>query len=189
MFSKIISIFLIYLSVFSCLIPGAGLRGVAQAAYAPSQAVISIGGCTFDDLDNLIVLIGRVTANTNHTTMRTMNGSSGYTPSGSKNFRVWAAKGTSSSASAGNAWQILYSDNDVIIDTGTALTNPVSPGGMSAASSNPYLLPMASSVGGPPGTGEICFGKNGFLVPNGKYLNMIETTSAGAFGVIYGYEE
>lgn len=90
---------------------------------------LTIGGRVFTDLTNLIELVG-IAGNTNGTTLRKPNATSGYTVTAGKTLTIYAVRVVVSSASAGVEIGLGYADNDVGQNTATSFTNPVSLGGV-----------------------------------------------------------
>jgi hypothetical protein len=86
---------------------------------------LTVGGVTFTDLDNLIVVQGQASSNSN-STCRLPNSTSGY--QAVNTFRVRAAKMRCGNSTAGQYANIspLYSDNDVGLNSATAFTSAVS---------------------------------------------------------------
>lgn len=148
-------------------------------ALIPTQTTREIGGVTFANLSDLIILQAPPDfgATQGNVTARRPNVGSGYTPSGSNNFRVWAVQ-IRGFNDAGDI-QIGYSDNDVGFGSNTAFVNLVSPGGSSLMS---YLATITASL---VDRQLIPFT---FIVPNGKFL-AIYSANGNASVDIYGYEE
>lgn len=150
--------------------------------------MIQVGGLWMPT-SGLITLCAHMNATGTFFTARRMTGSAGYTPSGSKSFRVWATRGQSSGASS-VIWTFLYTDNDCGAGNGTAATNPIYPGGIGAAGNYPFLADMKMvGSGSQQAVGEHAWGPDGFKVPNGKFLTVLPGTAVEAFAIFYGYEE
>jgi len=141
-----------------------------------------IGGRLFTNLSSLIILHGRI-QNTVATTctLRTANGSSGYTPSGSNKFRARAIRMSIAGVSSGASCTLMYSNNDVGFAGTTAYVSPVYYCGTTNAE-------YAQCPGSPAqGYYETV---TDFLVPNGKYPGLYDNGAANQWIVqIFGYEE
>lgn len=139
---------------------------------------ISVGNRVFTDVTNLIILYGYCAGTNNHATFRTLNGTAGYTPSGSKTYVAQAIK-FSSGGTAALQFGIGYASNDVGFASATAFTSGVYMGG--AAST------MFNSVSGVGSNGEAPIS---FTVLNAKYPFLDCSLSNGTAGVfLYGYEK
>lgn len=149
-------------------------------AYLPTNNTLTVGGRVFTDFTNLIVLYASFGGATPYSTARLMTGSggTGYTPSGSNKFRVLAVQAFANGGAAG-AVGIGYGNTDIGFASAAASTTPVYPGGGSSA----QCLFMASSA-----TVQAEASMN-FLVPNGKYLQLLGDGVSYASCIIYGYEE
>ena len=92
---------------------------------------LTIGGVTFTDLTNLIVLTGAVGAINNKTTLRKPDGTAGYQVTVGKTLthRAVMLQIKNSTVTSTTYPKFQYSDNDVGVDTVTAFTNPVFYGG------------------------------------------------------------
>lgn len=140
---------------------------------------ITVGGRVFTDLTTLKILVATTAANTN-ATFRTMNGTSGYTPSGATTFVVHAMKAIGTAA--GTTWGSLgYGDNDVGINSGTTPTNAVYVGGSSTVTTHATSTIAAGSQV----PSEMAHPMQ-FTIPNGKYPAMIGGANQTVY--LYGYE-
>lgn len=141
---------------------------------------LTIGGRVFTDLKNLIQLYAFVSgAGNGNCTFRRSDTTSGYTPSGSKTFRVLALRMEVYTTFAG-AGSLLYSDNDVGIAAATAFTNAKSP---LSGGQFPLVVQTTSNA-------NIFDKPINFVVPNGKYLGCTNNASAGVGSIVaWGYEE
>lgn len=146
-------------------------------SYIPTQETITVGGKVFTDLENLIQLHG-ILVSGGSCTLRKADSSSGYLPSGSNNFQVHAIQ---LFIAACGEFVLLYSDNDMGVDTSTAPTNPVYPGGS--------LSCGILTLNGQYAAGSIVSMLSNFIIPNGKYIaiNYAGYPSDGVIRV-YGYE-
>lgn len=162
---------------------------VSAQAFAVTTAgltpCLTIGGLTFTDCSsNLIVLKAAVSTNgAAYTSFRQINGSTGYTPSGSNKFRVWAVMCNSSDSTVGNV-DIFYKDTNSGIDDSNG-TGAFPEGNFGLGTAN-YQLAAPARDASP---GIRVYGRAGLLVPNGKYLALHNNTAAGAQCLAYGYEE
>ncbi len=143
---------------------------------------ITVAGRVFTNLTNLIILYARMSSGAaeNYSTMRTAAGSSGYTPSGSKAFKMSAIK-TMNYAPTTTAMLlgIVQSNNDVGMSSATVPTGQVFPTG---------------------GAGNLaiqCSGTSGvtieetadFQIANTKFLSLIAPAQVDdALVKVYGYE-
>lgn len=157
---------------------------MANLIVAPTIPSLTIGPRVFTDVKNLITLTGFVNGTTTvNTTMRQLNGSAGYTPSGAKAFRILAIRLQMqlSAVTSGVAGQVLYSDNDVGLNTASAFTNPKYPGN---SASSAYVGCQSVLTN----TFEAAYD---FLVLNGKFPGWTSGSSAYLTQQIffYGYEE
>lgn len=147
------------------------MANIIQPSNIPS---LTIGGRVFTDLANLIVLFGYSnSAATSRSSLRRVNTSVGYTPSGTKAFQAVAVRiQTLVVATSGLA--LGYADTDIGLGVNTA---HVSPQYLNV------LPPLNGAVG-------IDFQMPcEILVPNGKYF---ASDSQGTVWVgniiVYGYE-
>jgi len=91
----------------------------------PSMAdSISIGGRTILNPNSKIWLYGKQGTNAG-CTFRALGASSGYQVTAGKTLRVLALIGISNSATGTIGMLLAQSDNDIGLDSATALTNPV----------------------------------------------------------------
>ncbi len=145
---------------------------------------IQLGERRITDIDNLIVLHGYCSTTGKRTTLRKTGASSGYVVPGATTFRIVGITVQCAIAGATDL-RICYADNDVAVDTATAFTNPVYPGGdillakvarqTGAANVNLFIDPKSFSFN--------------FDVPTGKYPAVFDV-SGGAEPIVrvYGYE-
>jgi hypothetical protein len=130
--------------------------------YFPSYNRLTIAGCEFNLSDpNTIVLYGRTTAGSGNCSFRLWNGSSGYQVPVGKTLTIRAVVQTRGST---GEFVLLQSDNDLGLASGTALTNPVYPGGDSSI-----------------GTIDTAFAKSGLvnvIIAAQKYCSMSQAISA-----------
>lgn len=151
--------------------------GLVKGGNTPS---LTVGGRVFTDLTNLKILKTYNNANAIATARAPNNANAGYTPSGTKAFRVLAFEFQCISNTA-TAPTLHYSDNDVGFNSSTALTNPVYEHN---AGVNDYAgISDLDQVG--VNVRQVM--QTNFLVPNGKYVGV--AGAAGCLGWIYGYEE
>lgn len=157
---------------------------MANLIVPPAIPTLTIGGRVFTDLTNLKVLVGGFAGTANgNCTMREASSSSGYTPSGSKAFRILAVQIIAISVAPGSFAGILYADNDVGLATNTAFTNAVYPGGDSRGG----FFNSSASVVTTTFSYETALN---FRVPNGKYPAVTNNASTFNCGIrIFGYEE
>lgn len=141
---------------------------------AGQRPSLTIANRVFTVFTGLIRVHGVCGSNSN-ATFRKSASSSGYTPSGSTAFRLWAVK-TICRTAAGVLPKIAYSDNDVGQDSASSLTNPVYVGGNSAMD-----WPAGSAIGS--ASEYDC----DFLVANTKYLSFNSGANTRMMG--WGYEE
>lgn len=144
---------------------------------------LQVGGRMFTDLSNLIKLSAFCNGVGNgYSTFRKENGGlAGYTPSGSKSFKLQALIIRAAVAQPAAApFYIAQSDNDVGIASNTALTNAVYPAGN---------VLTGSVFGGLSSTLAESQIEMNFTIANGKYLSAYNNNQAGSFILIgYGYE-
>lgn len=140
---------------------------------------LTIAGRVFTDLTTLIITGGVVVTPGNRTSLRLPNGSAGYPVTALKTLNIVAIEVQNSSA-AGNAdavTQFGYGDNDVGVDSATAITNPVYYGG---SATNSIMAPAAAQS-----TQQFILN---FNVPAGKYVFFQNNASANVSIRIFGYE-
>lgn len=148
------------------------MSNLQQPAAKPS---LTIGGRTFTDLDNLIILTC-YSAATGGGTFRAQGSSSGYQVTSGKTLRVLAVKSTSGTSTATPTYLLAQSDNDIGLNSATALTNPVYHNGSSAS------LSMAAGYH----TNEQAIR---FDVASGKYLSLTGASNGyGSTYIAYCYE-
>lgn len=154
---------------------------IIQPSNIPS---VSIGGRVFTDLANLKILgAGFDAATTVNSTFRAPNTSAGYQVPVGKKFVVMAIvvkiyEATATASTIGIRLQ--YSDNDVGMQTSTALTNAVTTFGATQASSFGSLA--NTSLGAQ--FQEAIY----FEIPAAKYLTGINISGKASNALIYGYE-
>jgi len=142
---------------------------------------LTVGGRTFTDLTNLIILYGLVSTAGRHTTLRLPNASSGYQVTSGKTFKIEAIFASTSSASAGPVMP-FYGDTDVGLDSASAPTNPVYIGG----NNNPQAIALAGNTSGNLVLSNPIPGMN-FSVPAGKYP-CVYAGATSSLVAVYGYE-
>ncbi len=147
----------------------------SQPGMRPS---LTIGGRTFTDLSNLKILKTYCNGN-NLATARAPNGTAGYTPSGSKAFRILAVEYQSIATTSATP-TLCYSDNDLGFNSAGAFTNPVYEHG----ASSDYIGFTDGDINGINAKQAI---QTNFLVPNGKYVGVVGAAATVCW--IYGYEE
>jgi hypothetical protein len=91
---------------------------------------ITVGGRVFTDLTNMIILHGRHVG-TNGCTLRKDSGSAGYQVTTGKTMTVYATRSWCINA-ANDTPTLAQSDNDVGVNSATALTNAVQQAGSSS---------------------------------------------------------
>lgn len=145
---------------------------------------LSIGGRVFTDVSNLKILGASFDAVTTvNGTFRLPNTTAGYQVPASKKFVVMAivVKIFESTAAASTiGMRLQYSDNDVGLQTSTALTNAVAVFGSNQASSFGTLANTSLSSQ----FQEAVY----FEVPAAKYLTGINISAKVASALVYGYE-
>lgn len=162
------------------------MRTDAQALGTSSLVAVpalTVGNRVFTDVStNLIQLVCYATAAAGQCTFRKQNGTTGYTPSGSKDFYILAAREVVDVAGASGFCRLSYSDNDKGVKTATAPTNPVYYGG---AADNSAQVGATHAVAGAIAEQAIG-GGTGFKVLNTKYPGV--TCDTAAWVTVYGYE-
>lgn len=161
------------------------LEGATFNPSITNRPYLTVGNRIFTDLTNLKIVssfaIGAAGADNN--SPRLYNGTSGYTPSGSKAFRILAAKFRNYDVSATyTAFYLGYCDNDLGINSAVTATNIVYLNGDQDSSTI-----MSGNI---PITTDIELNLN-FLIPNTKYICI---RGGGVTGnrtriLLYGYEE
>lgn len=147
---------------------------------------LTIGGRTFTDLTNLISLVGDVQSGA-YTTFRQLDGTSGYTPSGSNKFKVHAIKIflVNSGEAANSTINFGYGNNDVGVGGGA----PTSPKYVGNDSTNGHIFPVPwqGTANGPVDNNfELAYGQP-FTIPNGKFP-FATGNAVQAQVLVYGYE-
>lgn len=141
-----------------------------------TSPTLEIGGRVFTDLTNLKTLICTAET-TNNGTFREINGSAGYQVPVGKKFKVLGVKALVANATVQGAAGFSYADNDIGINSASALTNQVQLFGASSAG----FAYLTTSVG----VFENAFCEsNAPFVPAGKYLIQNAPTS---FVICYVY--
>lgn len=139
---------------------------------------LTIGGRVFTDLTNLIILHGAVAAGQANCSLRKANGVAGYAVTAGKTLTIYACKGRSNTA-ANTKIILLYSDNDMGVDTATAPTNPV------------YIMGSTANYGltysGGASVDQEQAHEINFQVPATKIPGVIMVSSVSYFRA-YGYE-
>lgn len=146
----------------------------------PNVPSLVVGGRVFTDLKNLKVIHFQGGTNTNNTP-RLPATASGYTPSGSKAFRILVVE-LWSVASAIVA-DVGYADNDIGLDSATAFVNSKGIFGTALGAHGSVFYNNA-------GLASPMYMTPNLLVPNTKYPAIwVSVTSAVYSGRLYGYEE
>lgn len=156
---------------------------MSDIIYPPSAAtssvpILAVGGRVFTDLDNLKMLVGNIDRTSGFATLRDVNASSGYQVPAATTFRVAAVEIIYSGFIS--AVEIGYGDTDVGMQSASAPTNVVYPGG---SQSN------FSIVG--PGTNSSYQTSMQIDIPTGKYPCVGSLGAAGSAQAavkVYGYE-
>jgi hypothetical protein len=151
---------------------------------ASAIPTLTVGNRVFTDLTNLIILYGAAHGTTTtNCTFRKANASSGYTPSGSKAFKVQALSSnlSFSAASTNGTAVLLYSDSDTNPDTSNVFTNPVYIGGNASNAAIGNLISLSNS--------HFEYAVD-FTIPNLKYPGFSISSTSTVFQTIqlYGYE-
>jgi hypothetical protein len=160
-----------------------------QTGVAVPQAVksLTIGGRTFvgDEVDNLLILNG-IAAAANATTLRKPNVSAGYQVPAGKKYTIYAIDVQNNHASSTTQVSVGYADNDIGLNSGSALTNPVYAN--TGTNSNFSGVTGPHNGGGFSGSGQTQAVINKFVVPAGKYPFC--QANSGSFSVqLFGIEE
>lgn len=144
---------------------------------------LTVGGRVFTDLTNLIIL-GMANGGGFNSTFRkqypTNVTGAGYQVTGGKSLTLWAAQILALGA---DNIQILYSDNDVGLSSGTAFTNPVYPHGNTGY----YIWSSTGGVNIATSFKAWHDINMHFVIPAAKYVSCIIGTNTTAANV-YGYE-
>jgi hypothetical protein len=127
----------------------------------------------------------------NRCNFRTANGTSGYTPSGSKTFVVDVLHVDASTGNAGSYAQLGYSDNDLGWSSAGTFTNGVFQSGQTeggqigliSTSSSPY----ANNSMDP--NSIVCVNTVGFTMPNAKFLAMKGDGTNTFVAEVWGHEQ
>lgn len=154
------------------LIPMSAVAAPVGPVGGPS---LTVGGRVFTDTSNLITLFGYVNTTNVRTTLRKMGASSGYTPSGSKSFKLQAVR-VICAASFQALGFFAQTDNDVTINSNTPFTNPI------YASGNALWTMFYT----PPNLGAVEEITTDFTVANGKFLSM-DSGNVNVSETIYAY--
>jgi len=147
---------------------------------------LTIGGRTFTDLTNLISLVGNVTSGA-FTTLRKLDATSGYTPSGSNKFKVHAIKMflVNASAASNSSLNLGYGDTDSGVGGGAPTTPKYV--GNDATNAHIFPIPWVGTANGPiQDTFELAYGQP-FTIPNTKFP-FVTGNAVQAQVIIYGYE-
>lgn len=116
--------------------------------------------------------------------------SAGYTPSGSRKFRVQAMQISTRVSNTTSFGELAYSDNDLGFASSGSWTNPVFIAGQAAGSGQVrFHTTNADSANSSMQINFNCIPVMNFLVPNGKYLGFKTDGTAAAWAEVYGYEE
>jgi hypothetical protein len=146
---------------------------------------LTVGGRVLTDLTNLITLYAPITTSGHYTTARQAAASAGYTPSGSKAFKVAAMVPVPNGGASSTNFGILYGNTDVGFDSASAPTSPIYPGGFSTAVQR---WGQASSASSGSYVNNFVIPSVDFVVPNGKYLAVVADNSS-CNAMVYGYEQ
>lgn len=153
------------------------LGGPTNAPVIPS---VIVGNRTLIDNGSLMVLYCATNSATNrYCTFRKQDGSSGYTPSGTRSFHLLAVRSLSFNTTSAN-FTIFQSGNDVGIMSSTSPTSVVNIGG----NANLGTFYKSGAIGW---TGDYLAD---FVVSNGKYLSY---DNGGVLSIdltmAFGYEQ
>lgn len=161
--------------LFLALIPFTA--SAAPTAVAGTVPNLTVGGRTFTDLSNLIVLYAANQGST-YSTFRKRNSAVGYSVTAGKTLTIYAVRLISFfPTAAGSA--IFQSDTDVGFNSASAPTNLVYFGG--SAVSTVVYPPTAAGVS------EMAID---FQVASGKYVGTgVPGSSAGGVIEVFGYEQ
>lgn len=144
---------------------------------------LTIGGRVFTDLQNLIILycFCGPQGSTLNGTFRKAGASSGYTPSGSKTFKLSAIKYSIQATAAAATGSVLigYADADVGLASAAGLTNGV----FIAGGGSPSNIGVGMAV-----MKETYEAVCDFVVPNTKYLCAQAAAASAIATVAFGYE-
>lgn len=152
---------------------------MALLLQGPLSANLQVGGMTFTDLKNLIVLHGRFTG-TNRATLRRPNTTSGYAVPANHQLRLLAAKITVAATGTNTIATLGYADNDIGFNAATLFANAVQMGETNEAA-QAFLKTSLTN----PQTNEC-----NFVVPASKYVYCTNNgTVINAFVTAYGYLE
>jgi len=144
-----------------------------------SRPSITVAGVLLTDLANLKVLAGPVSGAL-RTTLRELTGTIGYQVPADHTFNVWAVQIWRNDATA-TRFILAYTDNDVVINTATAFTNPIAP----VNNSTVGYLPVNNAGPGYPFEYPMA-GK--WKVPADKYISYEQEDAKVALMHVYGYE-
>lgn len=149
-----------------------------------SIASLNMAGRTITDFKNLIKLVGFCNGSALSTTFRKVDETSGYLPSGTKGFRpVLLTWYPTVITAAGDSITYSYGDADVGLNSASAITNPVYPGG--STNTGQITVGATSTVGN-----QYAVIPPPFKTINGKYTNATCNQANTAFRMtLYGYEE
>lgn len=146
----------------------------------PVLPTITVGGRVFTDTKNLIILYGLSNGTNGNSTLRRANATSGYTPTGGKVFKAYAIKIYNLSSSASYGVSLSQSDNDLGIQSPSAMTNPVTMAGSTS------MQPVTTATG----LGQTAEGSLDFQIATGKFLTVTSSSSTNSGNIIvYGYEQ
>lgn len=156
---------------------------MAQTIIPAAVPTLTVGGRVFTDLANLKILFASVTDATNkNSSFRKDGTSAGYAVTSGKTLTVLAVRLYSGAVTVGNAnlGFILYSDNDVGLNSATSFTNPVFSTGTGAGSAlwsqggTVLTMPLEAALS--------------FAVPTGKFIGWQNNGTALQTAVLFGYE-
>lgn len=144
-----------------------------------SVDTVTVGGRSFTDVPNLIILSMYIGGSGNFTTGRKANGTAGYQVTAGKTYTIGAIRGYLMLASAGTTIQsgIGYADNDIGLDQNTTPTNPVyAYGASTAAVFAPYFSQLTLEL-------PVLFG-----IPQNKYVFTLNSDGTKQQWYTFGYE-
>lgn len=152
----------------------------------PGLNTISVCGQVLST-NNLIQLYCRVSGN-QYCSFQTANGV-GYTPSGSKAFRVRVMRAVVITGNSGTLATLTYQDNNPGWASATTFTNPVYFAGWSATGQGGFIPAANATVGNASYENNAGCVTTDFLVPNGKYVGTKGDGTNVYYAQVYGYEE
>lgn len=154
--------------------------------FVSAQPTITVGGQTFYDRTNLIILTGFAGSNGSSSFKKTNVGSGGgsYQVPASKTFTVWALRLEINSVTAAIAlFDLLYADNAIGYNSATAFTTPIYMGGGTTFLGHMKVTDGANTQEA--GENEYVLD---FQVPTTKYLSCTQSGTTAILAKVYGYE-